>query len=143
MFYSGWIFKNARYFLSIVLFFSVMQSQTLFAASAPEKPSFSPYVSLAPAFVVNIIAVEPRFLRVEVTLKVKDQKTEEAVKKHTPQIRHLLLMLFSAQDEETLLNSESRELLKQNALEKIKDMLKDERSDREVEEILFTEFIVE
>lgn len=101
------------------------------------------YVELRPPFVTNYQSRKMGYLKADVTLKVKGDATAEAVGRHQPAIRHNLVMLFSSQSEEALSTQEGKQMLKENALNEVVNALQNEGEPTQVEEILFTSFIVD
>ncbi|WP_158643541.1 flagellar basal body-associated FliL family protein [Ketobacter alkanivorans] len=101
------------------------------------------YVELTPAFVTNYQSRKMGYLKADVTLKVKGGQTAEAVDRHQQAIRHHLVMLFSAQTEEGLSSMEGKQLLKENALTEVVNALQNEGEPADVQDILFTSFIVD
>ncbi|MEZ5506603.1 MAG: flagellar basal body-associated FliL family protein [Gammaproteobacteria bacterium] len=101
------------------------------------------YVELSPAFVANFQASKIRYLKADVTLKIEDSATAEAVRRHQPYIRNNLVMLFSRQTEEGLQSPEGRQHLKEEALQEVLNALQAESEPTMVKEVLFTSFIVD
>lgn len=101
------------------------------------------YVELAPAFVTNFQAPKIRYLKTDITLKVKGSATADAINRHVPYIRNNLVMLFSRQSEESLNSPEGRQHLKEEALQEIISVLQTESEPVDVQEVLFTSFIVD
>lgn len=116
------------------------------AASGETKeadPEGITYVELAPAFVTNFVAPKIRYLKADVTLKVKGTATADAVNRHVPFIRNNLVMLFSRQEEDALNSPEGRQHLKEEALQEVINALQAESEPTDVQEVLFTSFIVD
>jgi flagellar FliL protein len=105
----------------------------------------SSYVDLKPAFVVNYGGVgRLRYLKADIALRVgSDQKGPSSIRHHMPYIRHALVMLMSRASEEDLSSMEGRELLRQNALEAVREVLLKEEGEHFVEDLLFNSFIVQ
>ncbi len=101
------------------------------------------YVELAPSFVANFQASKIRYLKADVTLKIEDSATADAVRRHQPYIRNNLVMLFSRQTEEGLQSPEGRQHLKEEALQEVLNALQAESEPTLVKEVLFTSFIVD
>jgi flagellar FliL protein len=101
------------------------------------------YVELKPSFVTNYQSRKMGYLKADVTLKVKGGQTAEAIDRHKPFIRHNLVMLFSKQTEDALNTMEGKQLLKENALTEVITALETEGEPAEVQDILFTSFIVD
>lgn len=101
------------------------------------------YLELSPSFVANFQANKIRYLKADVTLKIQDGATAEAVRRHQPYIRNNLVMLFSRQSEESLQSPEGRQHLKEEALQEVINALQAESEPTDVQEVLFTSFIVD
>ena len=101
------------------------------------------YVELSPAFVTNFQSRRIRYLKADVTLQVKDKATAEAVSRNEPLIRNNLVMLFSRQTEEDLNSPEGRQHLKDEALQEVLNALQSENEPTDVQEVLFTSFIID
>ncbi len=127
----------------MVLLFSV-----LFLTSAQAEDGAPPseetiYVELKPAFVTNYQSRKMGYLKADVTLMVNGGATAEAVGRHQPVIRHHLVMLFSSQTPEDLSTLEGKEKLKENALSEVVQALEEEGEPANIQDILFTSFIVD
>ncbi|MCG8316621.1 MAG: flagellar basal body-associated FliL family protein [Pseudomonadales bacterium] len=115
-------------------------------AQAEEEEAAEPeiqYVPLKPAFVTNYMAHKLRYFKADVTVKVRGAATAEAIDRHQPYIRHNLVMLFSAQDQNSLNSKEGKQKLQEDALNEVVSVLNEENEPTDVEGILFTSFIVE
>ena len=128
--------------LSLVPILSLIALPAL-AEDAPPAGSQVAYVELAPSFVANYQSSKIRYLKADVTLRVEDAGTADAVKRHEPLIRNNLVMLFSRQSEEALQSPEGRQHLKDEALQEVISALQSESEPTEVKEVLFTSFIVD
>ncbi|MAR91418.1 MAG: flagellar basal body-associated FliL family protein [Pseudomonadota bacterium] len=101
------------------------------------------YVELKPSFVTNYQARRMGYLKADVTLQVKGEQTAEAVSRHRQSIRHQLVMLFSRQQQDSLNTLEGKQMLKEAALTEVVQALEVEGEPAQVEDILFTSFIVD
>lgn len=105
------------------------------------------YVPLSPAFVTNYGAGEgapPRFVKAEVSVRVATPEAAEAVKYHGPALRNYLLMLLTAQTEQTIGTVQGREGLRKLAMEGVNKILKkEEGKEVQVQDLLFTSFVVQ
>ncbi len=101
------------------------------------------YVELKPSFVTNYQARKIRYLKADITLKVSNGATAEAVSRHTQPIRHNLVMLFSRQLEEELGTMEGKQKLKEDAMQEVIQALEMEGEPADIQDILFTSFIVD
>ncbi|HVK99157.1 MAG TPA: flagellar basal body-associated FliL family protein [Dongiaceae bacterium] len=130
--------------LSLLLALTLTSSaQASGGGEAKADPEGVAYVELSPAFVTNFVSPKIRYLKADVTLKVKGSATADAVNRHQPFIRNNLVMLFSRQEEEALNSPEGRQHLKEEALQEVINALQAESEPVEVQEVLFTSFIVD
>ncbi len=104
------------------------------------------YVELKPTFVTNYGIAEYgrlKYLKADVSVKLSSSDAEVAVRYHLPALRNILVLLFSAQDEGTVSSSEGREHLREQALLELQKVLEQEEGDTYIEDILFTNFILQ
>lgn len=103
------------------------------------------YVNLEPDFVVNFQDSKGRtkFLKAGVNVVTRDLATSEALGKHMPAIRNGLLMLFSRQIYEDLVPHEGKEKLRAEVLAEVRGTLTRELPAAEVEDVLFTSFVMQ
>lgn len=127
----------------IVLLIASMLIATAHAEDEAAPSAEVIYVELKPAFVTNYQSRKMGYLKADVTLKVKGGQTAEAVDRHKPALRHHLVMLFSSQTMEALNSMEGKEMLKETALSEVVSALQEEGEPAEVQDILFTSFIVD
>lgn len=112
--------------------------------SGEEKQSPAIYISLDPAFVVNLTGGgSARFLQITVDVMTRDSKVEGLVKTHMPAIRNNLVMLFSSQTAETVSSLEGKEHLRSEALKVIQEILENETGDPGIEAVYFTSFVMQ
>lgn len=100
------------------------------------------YVAMEPSFVTNFTDEKIRYIRTDVSIKVKGEKTKEAIMAHTYAIRHHLVMLLNRQTEENLRSVEGRTQLAQDATAEVISVLQSEDNPTDVEEVLFTSFVI-
>lgn len=116
------------------------------AAQAKEEAAPLPgvtYVELAPSFVANYQSSKIRYLKADVSLVADNAATAEAIRRHTPLLRHQLVMLFSSQTDESLQSPDGRRHLKEEALQAVVSALQSEKEPAQVKEVLFTSFILD
>jgi flagellar FliL protein len=132
---------------ALLLVFTLITIPAVFAQEEGEETVVvsSSYVDLKPAFVVNYGGVgRLRYLKADIALRVGNgDKGSSSVRQHMPYIRHALVMLMSRASEEDLSSMEGRELLRQNALEAVREVLLKEEGEHAVEDLLFNSFIVQ
>jgi flagellar FliL protein len=120
-------------------------SLTAVAIAEEEKAAVdtTQYVDLKPAFVTNYGGVgRLRYLKTDIALRIESQGIP-GIRHHMPQLRHTLVMLLSRQTEEDLSTMEGKELLRQNALEAVRNVLLEEDGEQYVHDLLFKSLIVQ
>lgn len=116
------------------------------AEGAPAAAGGAPYVPLEPSFVLNFGGPREgrlQYLKADVTLRVTDPAAAEAARHHLPALRNALVLLLSRQDEGTVSSSNGREGIRAEALAEIRSILQAEEGEPCVEDVLFTNFIVQ
>ena len=102
------------------------------------------YYPLKPTIIVNFNARgKQRFLQAEVSLLVRDNDVVAAIEEHSMMLQHGLLMLFSGQDYTELQTPEGKELLRQEALAEVRRLLEQEIGKPGVEQLLFTNLVMQ
>ncbi|MCV6627202.1 MAG: flagellar basal body-associated FliL family protein, partial [Cellvibrionaceae bacterium] len=113
-------------------------------AGAAQPTPAAIYIPLKPPIIVNFEARgRQRFLQAEVTLMVRTDQALSAAELHMPMIRNALVMLFSGQIYEELQTPEGKELARQLALEEVQSMMEREIGEKGVEQVLFTNFVMQ
>lgn len=102
------------------------------------------YVPLQPPFVVNYGGKgRLKYLRAELSVRVSDSQVANSVRHHLPYIRNQLVLLFSRQNEEKVNSMEGRESLRKEALAAVQKVVLDEDEVEGVEDLFFTNFVVQ
>ncbi len=104
------------------------------------------YVELKPTFVTNFGPTNtPRlmYIKTDVALRVAGADGEEAAERHFPALRNALVLLLSRQSEAAVSTGESRESIRQSAIEELNEILASEEGKPYVRDLLFTNFIVQ
>lgn len=102
------------------------------------------YFALAPAFVVNLADDgEPHYLQVDIQLMTRDAELSKAIEHHAPAIRNRLLLLFSEQHANQLVERKGKERLQALALNEARRVLKTETGKAGIEALYFTSFVVQ
>lgn len=111
-------------------------------AAAPKPPPL--YLPMEPAFVVNFTAnPNARFLQINLQVSARDSTVLEQVEKHSPAIRNSLVLLFSSQDPMVLNSREGKEDLRRQTLEEINRVLKGQAGIAGVEDVFFTNLVMQ
>ena len=108
------------------------------------EPVPSIYVAVDPAFVTNYGGPgRLRYMKVEVSLRVKGPEGEASISHHLPNIKDTMLTLFSVQTYQTMGDAAGKEALRKEALAKLNALLIEEDKISHLEDVLFTSFIIE
>lgn len=113
---------------------------------ATEEPQIVPsiYYKLEKPFIVSFDSKgKQRYLQVDVTIKGKDQSAMDTIKKHEPVIKNNLNQLFGSQELATLQTYEGRQTLNRNATESVQTFLEKETGNPGIEQVLFTNFVMQ
>ncbi|MFP4137052.1 MAG: flagellar basal body-associated protein FliL [Halomonas sp.] len=96
-------------------------------------------------FTVNLADDEygSRLLYTGITLKLGDKETKELLEEYMPQVRSRLLTLFSGQQAKELTSSEDKQRLAEEIVATLETPLEEEQPSLAIEDVLFTEFIVQ
>jgi flagellar protein FliL len=103
------------------------------------------YYKFDPAFVVNFGGEgSARYLQVMVEAMTRDPPTLEMIKNNEPAVRNDLVLLFSSQDNATLLSPDGKEKLRNATLEVVRKIVTGEGGDaKNVENVYFTSFVIQ
>jgi flagellar FliL protein len=118
-------------------------------AESPDKPGAKKgppsFYKFDPAFVVNFGGEgSARYLQVTVEAMSRDATILEELKTEEPAVRNDLVMLFSAQDNSTLMSAEGKEKLRASTLDTIRKVLNSEGSKgSKIEAVYFTSFVIQ
>jgi len=116
----------------------------LITSVSAESGGSSSYYSIDPPIVVNIYDPNRiKFLQVDTQVKVKDSSVIDDIELHKPAIRHAMLMLISSQNIKDMRSVKGKESLRQQALDTIKKVLKENTGREGVSELYFTGFIIQ
>lgn len=124
---------------------SEMPEQTASPDQAPQ-PTVRPamYFPIKPAFVVNFPSRgKQRYLQVDITVMTRDPDIFTAMQTHMPLVKNRLVMMLSGQVYEELQTDEGKELLRQKAMQALDEVMQQELGKQGVEEILFTNFVMQ
>lgn len=110
---------------------------------APERVA-PIFVTIEP-FTVNLADDQygTRLLYTGMTLKVADEQTREILVEHMPQVRSRLLMLFSGQQARDLTGTDGKQALAERVLATLDAPMTDNQPELAIDDVLFTEFIVQ
>jgi flagellar protein FliL len=108
------------------------------------KPASAMYFPIKPAFVVNFPTQgRQRMLQADITVMTRDMEVFTALQTHLPLIKNRLVMLLGGEVYEDLQTDEGKELLRQKALQALQDIVQQEIGKSDVEQVLFTNFVMQ
>ena len=110
-----------------------------------KAPLSAIYVPVIPAFVVNYGGQgKLKYIKLEVSLRVKNSSSSNSVRHHMPLIRDYLVREFSRLDDVDVDSQQGKELVRVKALEGVKALLFKEEGDAvEVIGLYFNNFLVQ
>lgn len=111
-----------------------------------EENRVTDYIEIEPAFITNVGPAQGKisYLKATVSLRASSATTRPAVEAHMPRIRHELVMLFGEQtDLQKISGNEGRQYLSETAKERINAVLEAQQTGEQVDEVLFTEFVIQ
>ena len=134
------VLRNFCFLAIVIALFSTLSVR---AEDEEELPPESQYVAVEPAFVTNYGGPgRLRYMKVEVSLRVKGEQGEISVTRHMPAIRDALLNLFALQTNDTIGTAVGKEGLRKQAFQSIDSLLAVEDGESLAEDLLFTEFVI-
>jgi flagellar FliL protein len=111
-------------------------------AEEEELVDVSSYFDVEPPFVTNFGGPgRLKYMKVQITLRVKGVPGEQQATHHLPRIRDSLLTLFSVQTSDSIEGAEGKEVLRKKALAQVNSALSEEDDESLVEDLLFTSFV--
>ena len=119
------------------------------ATTAEAKTSDEPvlpamYHSMEEAMVVNLSdGGRPKYLRVKVQFMVRDELVIDDLDLHMPVLKNDLYSLFGDKTSKEMKTSADKELLRQEVLEKVKEILLARTGKEGVEDIFFDIFVIQ
>lgn len=135
-----WKLLSKRPLLALLI--SLLWMEGVFADDiAPAGPG---YVDLFPSIVTNFGGPgRLRYFKVDISLRLVDEKSASNVERHAPYLRSELVALFSKQSEEALTTLEGKQNLQKEALKAVQAVLRDEEGEVLVKNLLFTNFVIQ
>lgn len=114
------------------------------AESSEPVEQMSLFVKIAP-FTVNLQpdSYGNRLLYTGVTLQVGDEQTQVFLEERMPQVRSRLLSLFSGREANELISPDGKEQLRNDVLEMLRTPMSPSQPELALQDVLFTEFIVQ
>lgn len=102
------------------------------------------YVPLHPAFVVNFENQEQvSFLQVDIQIMTYDSSVEHALKAHMPAVRNELLLLLGGKQYHEINTREGKRALSEEAIQVMREVLKNADEPDSIEALYFTSFVMQ
>lgn len=111
------------------------------AAPAAEKGEIS-YHDMSPVFVANMIG-KPRMLQLGLQVRIYYPALADFLKHNDPALRHIILNIMSAQTGEELKSREGKDKLRERIKEEINKLISKYKGPGEVDEVLFSSFVMQ
>ncbi len=130
----------------VVLFLTLLNSTRLLAADDEAPAEKVPgYISLGKPMVLNLSTDSRRltFLQVAADVLVKDEGARELVEKHVPAIRHKIILMLSEQPALDMKSPIKREEIRKQVTVAVRDMIETITGNKDIEEVLFSTFLVQ
>lgn len=123
---------------------STASEDTATTSAEPAKAAAPIFVPISP-FTVNLQSdyYEQRLLYLGLSLKVGDEQTRELIEQSMPQVRSRLLMLLSGQKAEALTTPQGKQTLTRDILALFDEPFSEPQPTLAVNDVLFTDFIVQ
>lgn len=114
------------------------------APAAQAEPRAPIFLSIDP-FTVNLADDEygSRLLYTGITLKLDDAQTKEVLQEYMPQVRSRLLTLFAGKEARQLTAPGDKQRLAEEVLAALEAPMEPDQPPPAVDDVLFTEFIVQ
>lgn len=103
------------------------------------------YLELKPSFVANFGsgAAKLNYIKADITLRVPSAAAAAEIESNSPLVRHHIVMVLSSQTEEAMALATSQEDVRLAALASIQQALEEETGAPQVDDLLFTSFVVQ
>lgn len=102
------------------------------------------YIPFKPPFVVNYGGPgRLKYIKADISVRLQDASAANSVRHHMPYIRNNLVLLFSAQTEESISSQEGKEALRQEALKEVREVIMAEDKQDGVVDLFFNAFLIQ
>ncbi len=102
------------------------------------------YFTLNPPFVVNFYGKgQAKFLQVNIEGLTRDPSIKEDITTHLPHIRNNIVLLLSSKSYDDLITPEGKEALRKEVLSELRKILKKETGRDKIEDVFFTNFVMQ
>ncbi len=114
-------------------------TETATSTKAPAQ-----YIKLKPEFVVNFqVGPRQRFLQVFIEVMTRNGAVASGLEEHSPRIRSEIIRVISQNDFEQLRTAEGRSALQAAIADVLKQIMREEIGTDEIEQVLFTNYVMQ
>lgn len=107
-----------------------------------KKPAI--YYPIKPAIIANFgYKGRQRYAQIDISLLIRDPSIIPAIELHAPLLTNALVMTISGQVYSDLQTAEGKELLRQQCLQELQKILEKEIGQPGIEQVLFTNFVMQ
>jgi len=117
-----------------------------FSEEEAPKAAVVKYHNLKPSFVANFgsgSSKKLKFVKADISVRVSSSEAITEVMSNDALVRHQIVMLLSRQSDKTMSTTAGQEQIRLEALKLVQDVLKEETGSPQIEDLLFTSFIVQ
>ncbi|MEM8983219.1 MAG: flagellar basal body-associated FliL family protein [Pseudomonadota bacterium] len=113
------------------------------AAAEPGAPAH--YYPILPPLTSNFADEQGRrrFIQVGLEVRASEQRFIDAVKEHNAVIRNALLLAYSELDYNEVITRDGKESLRQTTLDEIRDVMTTHVGEPGIEDVYFTQFVIQ
>lgn len=112
--------------------------------SVPQSKSPAVYFPIKPPILLTYSDKgRQRYAQIELTLLARKQSVVKEVELHSSRIRNDLILVFSGFEFHEIQTAEGKELMRQQALSTVQNILNEEMGEPGVEQILFTNLVMQ
>lgn len=135
--------------LSVLMSFLMLCISSAVYAADDEENKQKPkpaYVSLGKKPMVLNLGTDSKrltFLQLQADVLVKDENAKEIVEANIPAIRHKLIVLLSEQKAVDMKTPAAREEIRKKVTTEVRDMIEGMTNNNDIDEILFSNFLVQ
>ncbi|MGM0987952.1 MAG: flagellar basal body-associated protein FliL [Pseudomonadota bacterium] len=140
------ILSSSAAAVALYMVFNQPGSETQSAANAQVAPEQKTPIFLPiEPFTVNLADDDygPRLLYTGLSLKLDDEQGKEILEEHMPQVRSRLLTLFSGKQASELTSPGGKQRLAEEVIAALEAPMSENQPDLTIDDVLFTEFIVQ
>lgn len=114
------------------------------AAEQTATPAKAHYLSLEPAFVVNVTdGNRVRHMQVQLQVKYSQPEIEAYIIQHNPAIRHEMVMLLSGKSVDEIKTVSGKQKMMEDALAAIQQVLQENINNTGIEAVYFTDLVIQ